>query len=100
MVLLIVAAFLAIALAVSRLSLGEIKLVRDIPKSLVAYCAAETGIEEALYQIRILGSGSSINGCLEPEICYTATIVVSGDNITITSRGSYKDIVRSIEVNY
>ncbi|MFH2013489.1 MAG: hypothetical protein ABIJ17_00795, partial [Patescibacteria group bacterium] len=50
--ILIMAALLAIAIGVSKLTLGEIKLIQDVPKSLFAYYAAEAGAEWATYQYR------------------------------------------------
>lgn len=104
--LLIMAALLAIAFGISRLSLGEIKITRDVPKSLVAYYAAEAGVEQVLYNDRTssppLPSGSN-SECLDPptnEICYVVEFSGDSPNRTIRSNGSYKEVRRTIEVTY
>lgn len=97
--LLIMAALLVIALAVSRLSLGEIKLARDIPSSLIAYYAAEAGIERAIYEERIQGGASNISDCsvnLDNQSSYGTQVA---GNI-IRSIGCYKNIRRAIEVSF
>lgn len=94
------AALLAIALGLARLSLGELRLVRDIPNSLIAYYAAESGIEKAIYLDR-KGEDASLDECLDAgnTICYTVT-VTSGPPHKISSNGSYRNIRRNIEISY
>jgi hypothetical protein len=98
--ILIMTALLAIALGLARLSLGEIKLVRDIPDSLTAYYAAESGIEKAIYLDR-KGEGTNLDECLDSQntICYVVTIT-SGPPKKISSNGSFRDIRRNIEITY
>ena len=100
---LIMAALLSIAIGVSRLSLGEIKLGRNIPNSLVAYYAAESGIEQALYRDRAQGQQTNFTDCLDApqnEICYEVTVELNGEIRTIKSNGSYKNTRRTIEIIY
>lgn len=125
--ILIMAALLVVAVSVSRLSVGEMKLSRDIEKSLIAYYAADAGIEAAIYYERsVLGGigGTEDNPiteedamnvgaldisdiCLDyPEnnICFTFKIYVDEtpdpDMRFLKSNGSYKDIQRAIELTY
>lgn len=108
--ILIMAALLTIALVISRIGLQEIKLTQDISKSLIAYYAAEAGIEEAIYEDRANYLGVvdfNLIGCLDAPtdvICYNVGATGSIDNIpsdrTIQSNGSYKDIKRTIELTY
>ena len=78
--ILIMAAILSIAIGISLLSLGEIKIARESPKSLIAYYAAESGVEWAMYEDRVNGrdSESYYSGkvCLDSnnEICYSVTV--------------------------
>lgn len=99
--LLIVSAVLSIAFGISGLSLGEIKISRDTPKSLIAYYAAEAGIECQMYADR-LGGISCEHSCLDDEskICYD--VLISGDSPdrVVKSLGSYQDTVRAIELTY
>jgi len=97
--LLIMAVLLAIAFGVSRLTLGEIKLGRDISKSFIAYYAAEAGTEWAIYKQRIGGGAYAIPDCsveLENESSYGIDI----EGILIRSIGCYKDISRAIEISF
>lgn len=100
--LLIMSAFLAIALGISKLTLGEIKLVRDIPSSLIAYYAAEAGLERAIYEERQGGGASNSSDCsieLDNGSSYGIEII-RGSTTTIKSIGCYKDIIRAIEITY
>lgn len=108
--LLILTAILAIAFGITGLMWGELKLSQDVPKSLKAYYAAETGIERKLYEIRSdppnnndIGSPPSCTSgavCLEgSDNCYSVDVNV-GATITIKSYGCYKGIKRAIEVSY
>lgn len=103
--LLVMAAILAIALGVSRLSLGEIKLIRDIPQSLIAYYAAEAGVERGLYEKRVNDVDLTIPDCssggelLDNGSRYSVT-VTGGTTITIQANGCYGNIKRAIEVSF
>ena len=102
--LLIMAGLLAIAFGISKLTMGEIKLVRDISKSIIAYYAAETGIEQALYDERVEGGASNTSGqcsvALGNGSSYGLRVDRAGENVTIKSTGCFKDIIRAIEINY
>ncbi len=109
--LLILTAILAIAFGVSGLMLGETKISREVPKSLRAYYAAETGIERSLYDAR-KGAGASDIGsppncsgsgavCLDgSDTCYSVDVATGGGTITIKSYGCYKSTRRAVEVSY
>ena len=101
--LLIMAAILAIALGLSQLTLGEIKLARNIPKSLIAYYAAEAGAERALYEKRINDTNLDIADCtifLDNGSQYGVKLTTVGENIFIKSIGCYEGITRAIEVSF
>ena len=97
--LLIMAAVLSIAFGLSKLSLGEIKISRDVGRSLIAYYAAEAGVECQMYDDRIGGLDCS-HVCLEPGICYDVEVSGETPNRTIESNGSYQDITRAVELTY
>lgn len=108
--LLILTAVLSIALGVAGLMLGEIKISREVPKSLRAYYAAEAGIERSLYDARKgagasdIGSPPSCSGggavCLDgSDTCYSVD-VTTGGTIIIKSYGCYKGTRRAVEVSY
>ena len=101
--ILILAAILAIAFGVSNLMLGEIKISQEVPKSLMAYCAAEAGIERALYDDRKGAGASDIPECsvaLDNESSYGIDIHETANLVEITSWGCYKDAKRAIKVSW
>ena len=107
---------LVIAFGVANLMLGQIKMAREVPRSLRAYYAAEVGIEKSLYDARRGGGASDIGDpanlancspgtigviCLDdPEVCYSVDVDDSGDPVIIKSYGCYRQIKRSVEVSY
>lgn len=108
--LLILSAILAIAFGVSSLILGEIKISKNIPKSLKAYYAAETGIERSLYDAR-KGAGAGDIGtppscsdggavCLDDaDACYSVDFTAGSPN-TVEAFGCYKGTRRAVEATY
>lgn len=115
MTILILTVILSIAFGVASLMLGEMKLSKDVPNSLKAYYAAETGIERKLYEIRKnsdfndIGNPADLSNCsygtlgvfcLESsDNCYSVNVIQGTPNI-IKSYGCYKGVKRAIEVNY
>lgn len=97
--LLIMAAILVIAFGVSRLSIGEIKLSRDISRSIIAYYAADAGIERAVYEERIEGGASDIPDC-SIELGNGSSYGIQVQGNIIKSIGCYKDISRAIEISF
>ncbi len=102
---LIMAAVLAIAMGISKLSLGEIKISREFPQSFVAYYAAEAGIERGLYTDLIATSppgqySNTIYGYLSEGITYEVTFTGTSPNRTISSKGNYRTTSRAIELTY
>jgi hypothetical protein len=96
-------ALLSVAIGLSRLSLGEIKLNRDTSGSLIAYYAAEAGVECQMFVDRIGGPscGTQANPwCLSTGVCVQTTSVSATPNRKIQSSGSYKDVRRAIELTY
>lgn len=119
LVFLILVAVLAIALGVSGLLLTEVKMSREVPKSLRAYYVAEVGIERKLFEIRAdppnsndIGSGpgwctGSGKQCLDSDTCYAVDVIPGGTGTCpaamlycIKSYGCYKSVRRAIEVSY
>jgi len=101
--LLIIAAVLSIAFGVSRLSLGELKLSRDTSTSLVAYYAAETGVECEMFADRVnptFECGRVAPMCLSAGICVETAVEGVSPSRVIQATGSYKDVRRAIELTY
>lgn len=97
-------AILAIAMGISKLSLGEIKISRELPKSFIAYYAAEAGIEEGLYADLVTatpqGTASNFQGYLGESITYDVVFTGTSPTRTISSAGLYKETSRAIELTY
>jgi len=102
--ILIMAAILAIAMGISKLSLGEIKISREFPQSFVAYYAAESGIEQGLYADLVTanpkGTASDFSGSLNADTTYIVEFNGTSPSRTISSKGVYKDTSRAIELTY
>ena len=116
--ILILVGILAIALGVTSLMVGEIRITREIPRALKAYYAAEVGIERKLYELRKaddisnIGSPPDCTGasgfCLDgSDVCYSVNVDTTSNpppnpppNVYIKSYGCYKRIKRSVEVSY
>jgi len=108
--LLVIAALLGIVFGVSKLSLGETRISRDISKSLIAYYAADSGVECQMYNDRLLSEavcGGGANVYLNAEHTIFYKIIVSGTYLngntgprTIKSNGTYQDVRRAVELEY
>jgi hypothetical protein len=102
--MLIMSAVLAIAMGISKLSLGEIKVSRELPQSFVAYYAAEAGIEQGLYADLVIanpqGTATNSNGYLGEGITYEITFNGVTPARTISSKGLYKGTSRAVELTY
>jgi len=127
LVVLILAGILTVTIGINNLVLKGIKFSRNISWSGPAYYAAETGMEKALWKIRIyditvVPTPGEINGKFElngqeaiwtvgficssneeaTEICAGKTISEMPLNTTLTikSTGSYRNVNRSIELSF
>jgi len=102
--MLIMSAVLAIAMGISGLSLGEIKMSRELPQSFIAYYAAEAGIEEGLYADLVMaipqGTASNFQGYLSEGITYEVVFAGTSPTRTISSAGLYKETSRAVELTY
>lgn len=107
--ILILAGILIIALAVSKIMLSEIRISGLAADSIKAYQAADSGLEWALYQIKI-GQIPNLNGRLCPdswtmvgeETDYCLEIVKvnqKGEPATIRTTGRAGKIRRIVETD-
>lgn len=102
---LIMAALLSISFGLSKLSLGEIRISSNTPKSLSAYYVAEAGVECQMYDDWIAGvdCGSPQSQiCLDAgQVCYWISKADgTSPNRIIISNGSYKETIRAVELEY
>lgn len=101
---------LTMVLGISTILIGEIKIVRGLGDSVIAFYAADTGIEEILTvreespptTICVEASPCSLDNEAEYYIIITATGLggCTADNYCIKSIGSYKETRRAIEITY
>lgn len=103
--MLIMSAILAIAVGISKLSLGEIKISRELPESFAAYYAAEAGIEEGLYRDLVAanpqGTASNFIGDLNENTAYEVIFTGTSPTRVIRSNGVYRqETARAIELTY
>jgi len=113
--LMIMTVLLTMALGLSAILFGQIRIVREMGNSVVAFYAADTGIEWTLYQseeCRRLSPDCNLSICKLDCTClldqtfpeknigqasYIAT--VSNNGATLKSIGRYKETKRAIEVS-
>lgn len=120
--LMIMILVLAISLGISTIVVNQMKMIRGMGDSVVAICAADTGIERVLFEDKLCrqsscavlgfcvnpaGCDAGRNRCLESDPCVISGNVDSSryeayfDNGTpqiIQSTGIYKGARRTIEV--
>ena len=107
--IIIMVILLAIVLGMSTILLGQFKIIKDMENSVIAFYAAETGIEMVLDNR--LDLVSFINTCPEASPCsvgdaeYYVDIVFTGpecsaSNVCIKSVGTYKNAVRALQASY
>ncbi len=96
---LVMAILMAILLALISISVSQIRVIGIVGRSLGAFYAADTGVEEALYRIRIQGQIQGFTGVLDSN-SYDVSITPSGDGLTIKSIGESKSTKRAIRARY
>jgi len=116
----LVALGMAIVLGLTGIFISSLVASRNIHFSTIAFYAGDSGIEGALYAERILGvlpagftcntdgpQGSEDNENLDTCLnqldnggYYQYIVTGASPNKTITSRGKFNDVERTIEVNY
>ena len=104
--LLIMAILLSIGLALSVILMGQMRMIRGMGDSVIAFYAADTGIEKALLNRANPLSVFGLSGTLENDASYVVTVLSKGDegcdadNYCLRSVGIYRGIRRAIEVEY
>jgi hypothetical protein len=103
---LVMSILLAIGSGVSGILIPQIKMLGDIGYSVVAFYAADSGIEEILVD-RSNPPSEGISGSLSNGASYQVYVKAGGEegcaaefNYCIKSIGSYKGIKRAIEIHY
>jgi len=99
--IIMLSSILSIGLGISTLLIRQAKLTRGIGHSVVAFYAADSGIEQILYEDRGVGvlDGYSTSTVFENNASYTVRVYKTGVT-TIKSSGGYQGKTRAIEVQY
>ena len=104
----IMGVLLAVSLGLVNIIVGGAKIASNLSGSVIAFHAADTGIEKALYSIRKNDdcAGSSASGDFgSSNYIYTVVISYTGGSCsetgtTIESLGQYDDTKRKVEASY
>jgi hypothetical protein len=109
--ILILSVIFAIAMALSLIIFGQLKTQREIGYSVIALCAADTGVERALYEIYTTSTANpfpfSVSGNLDGAT-FEANVYASSSGqcgtstlyYCIKSRGTFKNITRAIDASF
>ncbi|MFH1423491.1 MAG: hypothetical protein ABIG29_00855 [Candidatus Nealsonbacteria bacterium] len=95
---------LAIALGLSSIFIGQVKMIKQIGNSVIALCAADSGIENILLLRNNppLGTGPVVN--LSNGATYQVDVVAceiwENCNYRIKSIGDYLETKRAVEIIY
>ena len=104
--LMIMGVLLAIALGMSTIFIGQTKMLKEMGNSVIAFYAADAGIEKSLTQRNDPTPLDGYSETLDNGADYNLNVLGSTDsdcdaaNYCIKSIGSYKGTKRAIEVMY
>jgi len=90
----------AALLTLITMSVSQIKVIWTVSDSAIAFYAADTGTEQALYQIRQGAIYDDIPETPLGEASYNVSISTTTEETIIKSMGSYKETRRVIEIRY
>ena len=96
--LMIMFILLAIGLGISLIIVSQMKMMKGMGDSVVAFYAADTGIEHSLYNKRVKGETGEISDTPLGEASYEITKIF-GENIW-QSVGTFKGVKRAVEISY
>ena len=97
---------LAIGFGISAILLGQLKMIKGMENSVVAFYAADTGIEQILKQRNDPPLGGIPETPLPNGAKYQVTVFQGGVggcnalNFCVKSVGTYLETKRAIEINY
>ena len=98
--MMIMSTSLAMVLGLSIIFIGHLKIVRGMGDSVVAFHAANTGMERILYEYKIQGglaTSTSFSNILNNGAIYNAKFYGAGH---FKSVGTFKGTRRAIEVSF
>ena len=87
--------------ALTTILVSQSKVVTNLGNSVVAFSAADTGIEEALYKIRYQDyEQGAFSGSLANSAAYNVVVSINGSQTIVRSTGLYRQIQRAIEAKF
>ena len=102
--IMVLAIILAIALGVNTIFLGQTKMMREIGNSVMAFYAADAGIERVLLErtnpVDIPKTPLDNGATYQVWVVLGGTEGCSATNFCIKSVGAYQEIRRAIEISY
>jgi len=101
------AIFLAVALGLTTILIGQIGIMKGMGDSVVAFYAADSGIEKILTMRGSFSDGDSITDSFPNDAAYIVTVTGGGMgscNVSLTfcikSIGTFRGTKRAIEITY
>ena len=99
LVIVILTVSMTVILGLVVLLIGEIQIISPLGDSIVAFYAADAGIEHSLYNLREeIGTGEVVGEFEIRDNLASYTVSVEGSKHI--SHGNYKDTNRAIEIEY
>lgn len=107
---LVMIVLLSVILGLSTILLGQIKMIGEMNDSVIAFSAADTGIEAVLYLGSDATTSGNYSGSLDNNASWVAKVINPGDseggvecpadiaNFCIHSRGTYAGVQRAIQI--
>lgn len=96
----IMAVLLSVALGVTTILLGQVKMIKTIGDSVVAFHAADSGIEHTLYKIYRVGDLGAPSSTWGKDYGYaTVLTIIEGEasSTVLSSEGEYQKAHRAVE---
>jgi Tfp pilus assembly protein PilX len=103
----IMTVLLAIVLGLSTILLTQVKIVGEMEDSVIAFCAADSGIELVLNEGENATDTANYSGSLDSGAAFNPQVYDPGsegcpadtEHFCIDSRGTYNGIQRAIQIN-
>lgn len=104
--IIILTALSSVLLALVSISVSQIKIMQTLTNSSAAFYAADTGVENTLYEIYQKGYDvySNVGSCpftgALDDAAYEVCVISGIPTTTVQSTGTYKNTQRRIEINF
>lgn len=89
-----------VSLTLVTISISQIKVVWTVGNSVLAFYAADAGMEQALYRIRKEANFDNFQDSFANGSSFAVVIDVGEEETTIESTGAFRDTKRALEAKY